>query len=199
MVKVSPPVSTPPVLLTVTVTAALVSVTAVSSNVRFAGSAWSAGAPAAVPTKVAVSLSTTLLTVALTVRVALNAPAVSSAGTSSRTARFTQLLGAIVAFDTWSSVTAKSFASVPAMPKFAFVASNVALLLHTVRVISVPAVPIPAVPKVTCDGVMEIGPPAEPWTVAESVAVVSAPVAVTVPVFLAVALVCGVNDTTTVQ
>ena len=101
------------------------------------------------------SLSTTLLTVAFTVRVALNAPAVSSAGTSSHTARFTQLLGAIVAFDTWSSVTAKSFASVPAMPKFAFVASNVALLLHTVRVISVPAVPIPAVPKVTCDGVMD--------------------------------------------
>jgi hypothetical protein len=69
--------------------------------------------------------------------------------------------------------------------------------LHIVRVIATPAVPLGTAAKVSGDGLMEIGPAALPWTVAV-VVVPSAPLAVTVPVFVA-AFDCGVNFTASVQ
>ena len=196
MVKVSPPVPTPPVLLMVTVAGALVSVMAVSANVEVPRVACRDAPLDAVPTRDATSLSTTPATVALTVRVALSVVAVSLAGMSRRNARLTQLLPAMVAFETWSRATEKSPWFGPVMANEAPVAA-VAALLHTVRVMAVPAVPLATAAKVSGDGSTEIGPAALPVTVAASVAAL-APVAVTVPVLVA-ALDCGVNDTTIVQ
>ena len=195
MVKFSVPVPRPPVLLTVTTAAALVAVMAVSGNVEVPRVAWRTAPLADAPTRDATSLSVAPAMVALTVRVALSAVAVSLSGMSRRRARLTQVLPGIVAFDTWSSATAKSAAFGPVMANWAPVAL-VAALLHTVRVEAGPAVPLATAAKVSGDGSTERGPAALPLTVAASVDVPE--VAVTVPVFVS-ALDWGVKDKTRVQ
>ena len=101
MAKLTMPVPRPPVLLTVTVTGALVAVIAVSANAP-PRAAVSTAPDTAEPLRVATAVSVAPAMVAVTVSVAVRAPAVSVAGMSRRNFRLTQLDEPlpIVAFET---------------------------------------------------------------------------------------------------